>query len=73
MYYESPVCLAQEQEQIETLSPKRLRLQFTTEEKEETESVLDLFTAQFSDDSQEKMQKLQPQRWNAGHFKRGIM
>lgn len=73
MYYESPVCLAQEQEQIETLSPKRLRLQFTTEEKEATESVLDLFTALFSDDSQEKMQKLQPQRWNAGHFKRGIM
>ena len=73
MYYESPVCLAEEQEQIRTLSPKRLRLQFTTEGKAETESVLDLFAAQFSDDSWKNGQELQSQRWNEGHFKRGIM
>lgn len=71
MYYESPVCLADEQEQISILSPKRLRLQFTAEGKDETESVLDLFAAQYPDNSLKNGRKLQPRRWNEGHFKRG--
>lgn len=69
LYDGTPLSLSEEKEAVKSLSPKRLRLNFTIEDKEETEKILHTFFEVFRFDKDEK--KLE-KTTTKGHFYKGV-
>lgn len=69
IYNEAPLSLAGLEEEVRALSPRAVRLQFTTEDEEQMLKVLECFTAGFL----HKEKPGQPlEAFTRGHFKRGV-
>nr|WP_024296591.1 U32 family peptidase [Lacrimispora indolis] len=69
IYNSAPVSLLGLQEAVKGLSPSNLRLQFTTENKAQTKSVIQSFSDGFL---HEREAKLPFEEFTRGHFKRGV-
>lgn len=69
IYNSAPVSLHGFDEMVKALAPSSLRLQFTTEDKEQTEAVIRSFSGEFYNGQQAK---LPFDEFTRGHFKRGV-
>jgi putative protease len=69
IYNGTPLSLLEEKEAVEELSPKRLRLDFTVEDKEETKEILQAFWEFFRLGKQAYALKKETTK---GHFYKGI-
>lgn len=68
IYNSLPLHLIQSRKEIEKLNPKYLRLQFTLENKKETENILEDYINAFIRGKQYHL----PEKFTKGHFGRGI-
>ena len=69
IYNTSPVLLVDQKNEIEMLSPKSLRLQFTAENGRETKEILELYGTFFKDNCEVSVPDID---FTRGHFKRGV-
>lgn len=69
IYNSAPVSLHGFDDAVKALSPSSLRLQFTTEDKEQTEAVIRSFSEEFYNGQKAK---LPFEEFTRGHFKRGV-
>lgn len=69
IYNSAPVSLHGFCEGIKSLAPSSLRLQFTTEDKEQTKAVIQYYLGEFY---QGEKRELPFEEFTRGHFKRGV-
>ncbi len=69
IYNSAPVSLHGFDEGIKSLAPSSLRLQFTTEDKEQTKAVIQYYLGEFY---QGEKRELPFEEFTRGHFKRGV-
>ena len=70
IYTENPINLRQEWDRVNELYPKMRRIQFTLEDKEQTETVLNTF---FVTDEKSVARGKEDTDFTTGHFNRGII
>ena len=70
IYTENPINLRQEWDRVNELYPKMCRIQFTLEDKEQTETVLNTF---FVTDEKTVARGKEDTDFTTGHFNRGII
>ncbi len=70
IYNSAPLFLLDLKEEIVNLMPKRVRLQFSTEDQKRTEQILNLYRESFV---LGKESKFMPEDYTRGHFKRGVI
>ena len=70
IYMENPINLRQEWDRVNELYPKMRRIQFTLEDKEQTETVLNTF---FVTDEKTVARGKEDTDFTTGHFNRGII
>ena len=68
IYNTSPLSLLKDRNRIDGLGPESLRLNFTTENREETRAVIRAFSGSFLEGRETEL----PGEFTRGHFKRGI-
>lgn len=69
MYHTETLCLFDQKKEIQTLLPAGIRLQFSSENGNETKRILDLYQDCYCDGNIELTEGL---KFTKGHFKRGI-
>ena len=69
IYNVAPLMLADQKNEIKTLDPYRIRLQFTSEDVKETRDILELYGEIFSKDLESDIPDME---YTRGHFKRGV-
>ena len=70
IYNSAPLYLLDLKEEVRELAPKRVRLQFSVEDKKQTEQILHAYRESFVLGKQtERM----PKDYTRGHFKRGVI
>ena len=68
IYNTNPLSLLKDRNRIDRLGPESLRLNFTTENREETRAVIRAFSGSFLEGRETEL----PGEFTRGHFKRGI-
>lgn len=69
IYNCQPLVLLSQQEEIKTLNPHEIRMDFLTEKKEETEQLIELYWTCFKKNEPVEMPDMD---FTRGHFKRGV-
>lgn len=69
IYNAAPLMLADQKNEIETLNPYRIRLQFSTEDFKQTEHIINLYGKIFLEQIETEFLDIE---FTRGHFKRGV-
>lgn len=70
IYNSAPLYLLDQKDEVMRLMPDRVRLQFSTEDKKDTEQILNAYREGFL---LEKDTQFAPETYTRGHFKRGVI
>jgi len=69
IYNVAPLMLADQIKEIEALDPYKIRLQFSIENSEQTEAILNLYGKLFLEKQEAEVPDIE---FTRGHFKRGV-
>ena len=69
IYNVAPLMLADQKKEIDALNPYKIRLQFTMENSEQTEKIINLYGKIFVENIETELPDIE---FTRGHFKRGV-